>query len=198
MLVTMSTPPVLANSTGTCKEYEARCIGHTQKGLFYSGMALLALGIGGHRASLEPFLAEQHDGVRIYYQLSWPCYILRIVTSVSLPFVPLVLFFVFPYIKQWFLLFGVPGMCVVSATLIFLSGWFSSKYTYNYSKPQGSPLSDVFRVFVAAALKISQPFQPDTNQLYKNDDEGDNSFPPHRFPRYILHVKLGAADMFNI
>ncbi|KAL8517295.1 hypothetical protein ACS0TY_015506 [Phlomoides rotata] len=173
--ITMSTPPVLPKPMGMCKEYDARCIGDAQKVLFYTGMALLALGRGGHRASLDPFLEEQHYSIRDMSQLSWTCIFIRIPIYLFLPIVLIAGFFAIPYVKQWFLLFGVPGICVASATLIFLSGW----NTYNYSEPQGSPLSVVCRVFVAAVRKISQPFPADTNQIYKkDDDEGDYSFPP--------------------
>ncbi|KAL8039210.1 hypothetical protein ABFX02_10G020000 [Erythranthe guttata] len=62
-IVAMSTPPGLANWTGTCTQYEAECIGHTQKALFYTGMALLAVGTAGYNVSLHPFIL----GKRRYY-----------------------------------------------------------------------------------------------------------------------------------
>ncbi|KAL8526710.1 hypothetical protein ACS0TY_015784 [Phlomoides rotata] len=81
----MSTPPVLPKPMGMCKEYDARCIGDAQKVLFYTGMALLALGRGGHRASLDPFLEEQHYSIRDMSQLSWTCIFIRIPIYLFLP-----------------------------------------------------------------------------------------------------------------
>lgn len=168
-LVTMSTPQVLAKS---CKEYEARCIGHTQRLMFYTGMTLLALGIGGHRASLKPcdYESDASSSLVTLFCVKLPLIIFVSLTTIAG-------FFVFPYIKQWYLLFGVPGICMASATLIFFSGW----HKYNRVKPEGSPLTDVCRVFVAAALKIFQPVPPDTKHLYQDDEEARTSFPPSRF-----------------
>ncbi|KAL8517316.1 hypothetical protein ACS0TY_015522 [Phlomoides rotata] len=108
--------------------------------------------------------------------------------------VPIAGFFVFPYIKQWLLLFGVPGIFLVCAALLFLSGW--NKYNKSGPGPEGSPLSDVCRVLVAAALKISQPVQLplDTYPHYKGDDEGLKSLELSGFLRYLLvciHIIIG-------
>ncbi|CAI9095972.1 OLC1v1032024C2 [Oldenlandia corymbosa var. corymbosa] len=58
-LLYMSTPPVLADITKTCKDYEPQCIGDTQKALFYTGLALIAAGISGHIVSLVAFFVDQ-------------------------------------------------------------------------------------------------------------------------------------------
>ncbi|XP_027150903.1 protein NRT1/ PTR FAMILY 5.5-like [Coffea eugenioides] len=57
--LSMSTPPVLHKATHTCNEYQPNCIGHTQKALFYSGLALVAVGISGHIVSLVTFALDQ-------------------------------------------------------------------------------------------------------------------------------------------
>ncbi|KAI3474188.1 hypothetical protein Pfo_028976 [Paulownia fortunei] len=106
--VTMSTPPVLANSTGTCKQYESQCIGHTQKVLFCTGMALLAVGIACHLVSLHPLLEEQEDR---------PDYNKAITNCLKLPgvslvvIVPVVGAIALPHIKPWSLRFGIPAIC---------------------------------------------------------------------------------------
>ncbi|XP_021846497.1 protein NRT1/ PTR FAMILY 5.5 isoform X2 [Spinacia oleracea] len=59
LLVTMSTPPVLSKAIGTCNEYESKCISHTQRSLFYVGLALLATGMATCLTSLRPYIFER-------------------------------------------------------------------------------------------------------------------------------------------
>ncbi|XP_030927901.1 protein NRT1/ PTR FAMILY 5.5-like isoform X1 [Quercus lobata] len=63
--LTMSTPPVLsdvaAGNCGACKPLKPDCIGNTQKALFYTALALVAIGISGHITSLESFLKQQQE-----------------------------------------------------------------------------------------------------------------------------------------
>jgi hypothetical protein len=53
---------------------------------------------------------------------------------------------------------------MVVATLLFLS----RSGSYKYAEPQGSPLTVVFRVFVAFASKMFCPLPRDANQLHEN------------------------------
>ncbi|KAL3501685.1 hypothetical protein ACH5RR_036134 [Cinchona calisaya] len=57
----MSTPPVLAKATGSCKDYKPQCIVHTQKALFYIALALIAVGISGHILSLVALFIDQFE-----------------------------------------------------------------------------------------------------------------------------------------
>lgn len=57
--LSMSTPPVLAKATGTCKDYKPNCLGHTQKALFYTALALIAVGLSGHIVSLVAYADNQ-------------------------------------------------------------------------------------------------------------------------------------------
>ncbi|KAL8529882.1 hypothetical protein ACS0TY_007081 [Phlomoides rotata] len=50
------------------------------------------------------------------------------------------------------------------------------------------------RVFVAAALKISQPFPADTTHIYQYDDEAHNSFPPSHFLRWLEKAAIILPD----
>ncbi|XP_027100336.1 protein NRT1/ PTR FAMILY 5.5 [Coffea arabica] len=59
--LSMSTPPVLAKETGSCKHYKPECIGHTQKALFYTALALIAVGISGHIVSLVALFVDQFE-----------------------------------------------------------------------------------------------------------------------------------------
>ncbi|XP_027153708.1 protein NRT1/ PTR FAMILY 5.5-like [Coffea eugenioides] len=57
--LSMSTPPVLHKVTGTCKDYEPNCLGHTQKALFYTALALIAAGLSVRVVSLVAFAENQ-------------------------------------------------------------------------------------------------------------------------------------------
>ncbi|KAM7461451.1 hypothetical protein LguiA_029572 [Lonicera macranthoides] len=138
----MSTPPVLYKSTSTCSEYKPKCIGHTQKVLFYTALALIAVGISGHVVALQSFY-EQNKSIAL------------------------------PYIRPWALRFGIPAICALVATLLFLTG----SCRYRHVSPEGSPLTTMFRVAVATASKICQQVPDDAKLLYSKDDVDPNSVP---------------------
>ncbi|KAL3839419.1 hypothetical protein ACJIZ3_024010 [Penstemon smallii] len=175
--ITMSTPPVLANSTGTCKEYEPNCIGHTQRVLFYTGMALVAVGMSGNSISVKPFLDEQYD-IRT-----------RPILAVTLTlgvFVPIVGNFALPYINSWSLRFGIPAICMAFATLLFFTG----SCAYNKETPKGSPFISVCRVIVAFAFNICKPYPLDANHLYRREGDEDQTFKCIRFLRCLKKAAI--------
>ncbi|XP_027119841.2 protein NRT1/ PTR FAMILY 5.5-like [Coffea arabica] len=57
--LSMSTPQALHKLTHTCANYQPNCIGHTQKAIFYTGLALTAVGVSGHIVSLAAFALDQ-------------------------------------------------------------------------------------------------------------------------------------------
>uniref|UniRef100_A0A2N9GXM9 Major facilitator superfamily (MFS) profile domain-containing protein n=1 Tax=Fagus sylvatica TaxID=28930 RepID=A0A2N9GXM9_FAGSY len=146
----MSTPPVLSNAAGNCGEYKPECIGDAQKVLFYTALALIAIGVSGHITSLGSFLNCQKDQDDPNWKRLW-----RFPGAVILVLLPIVACIALPYIKPWSVRFGIPAICTVVATFLFLSGCFCS--SYKHSGPQGSPLTTVFRVFVASASKMFRP-----------------------------------------
>ncbi|XP_073155887.1 protein NRT1/ PTR FAMILY 5.5-like [Henckelia pumila] len=173
--ISMSTPTVLGNS---CKLYEPKCIDHTKKVLFYTGLAFLAVGVAGHLVSVQPFLKEQKDkpdeklGSGSTYQTA---------AFIVVVLVPVVGVFALPYIKPWSIRFGIPAICTVVTTLLFLTG--SCKY--KKAKPQGSPLTNVCRVFVAAACKTCEPIPLDADKLYKKDGRELQRFYSTRVLRFL-------------
>ncbi|XP_051131171.1 protein NRT1/ PTR FAMILY 5.5-like [Andrographis paniculata] len=207
--VAMSTPPVLANSTGTCKEYEPKCIGHTQKTLFYTGMALIVVGMAGNLVSVRPFLEEQkkpsedgdldeqnppsgngdideqkkqaeRDRAR---KASSPLRdFLKLPTFTVMVIIPIAGAIALPYINPWTLRFGIPAICTAVATFLFLTGlcWLP----YEKREPRGSPITNIFRVFVASVSKICQSYPRNAN-LYLKDDQGPQSFRQTRFLRCL-------------
>ncbi|KAH6827942.1 hypothetical protein C2S53_013410 [Perilla frutescens var. hirtella] len=162
--VTMSTPPFLAKSTGTCKQYEPECISHTQKALFYTGMVLIAVGVAGNLVSLKPFLQEQkkkppqdNEGAEPADTTRPPKFeVSQVVGLVIVVVVGIAGAIALPYIKPWTLRFGIPAICTFVGTVLFLSG--SCGYKMEGAKPDGSPLTKVTRVFVAATRNIFQPY----------------------------------------
>ncbi|KAL1545509.1 protein NRT1/ PTR FAMILY 5.5-like [Salvia divinorum] len=120
----MSAPPVLANATGTCKQYEQECIGNTHKALLYTGMALIAVGVAGNNVSVQSFLKEQDNK-------SWGPFIERL----KLPGLFMVVIvavagaIALPYIKPWTYRFGIPAVCTTIAGISFLTGLCCCKFT---------------------------------------------------------------------
>nr|XP_023891101.1 protein NRT1/ PTR FAMILY 5.5-like [Quercus suber]XP_023891102.1 protein NRT1/ PTR FAMILY 5.5-like [Quercus suber]XP_023891103.1 protein NRT1/ PTR FAMILY 5.5-like [Quercus suber] len=151
----MSTPPVLSNAVGNCGEYKPHCIGDAQKVLFYTALALIAIGISGHITSLESFLNQQQEDNS--EQLSPR----QAAGGVGVILLPIVGCIALPYIKPWSVRFGIPAICTVVATFLFTTG----SCLYRHSKPQGSPLTTIFRVFVASASNIFCHRLPDDNPL---------------------------------
>ncbi|KAL3839417.1 hypothetical protein ACJIZ3_024008 [Penstemon smallii] len=172
--IAMSTPPALANSTGMCKEYEPNCIGHTQRVLFYTGMALVAVGMSGNSISVKPFLVEQKYDMKLKSIKQLPGFILVVL-------VPIVGAIALPYIKPWSLRFGIPAICTAFATILFLSGWC----VYEKEPPKGSPLTNVCRVFVAFSFNIRKPYPLDANHLYRREGDEDQTFTRTRFLRCL-------------
>ncbi|KAD3067726.1 hypothetical protein E3N88_35606 [Mikania micrantha] len=181
-LLSMSTPPVF----GPCKDYKKECIGHTQKVMFYVALPLIAVGLAGHMVSLTPFLdlqtkneskekdekkdenenknekekkSSEENENKIFLQIPGVMMVLivAIVGGIGLP-----------YIKPWSLRFGIPAICSVVATVMFLSGRLK-RLNYKHTKPEGSPLTVTIRVFVAAARNISRPV-PDSKELNNEHD----------------------------
>ncbi|KAG9138628.1 hypothetical protein Leryth_020468 [Lithospermum erythrorhizon] len=174
--LSLSTPPVLHKSTGTCSAYEPECIGRTQKVLFYTSLSLLAIGISGHIVSLKPFVYEQNQtqdedvsSRNQYSGRSKP----RTVNKPRKRELLIALFSVIggialPYIKPWSIKFGIPAICTLVATIVFLS----ASCLYIKKEPEGSPITHLFKVIVAAASRSAEqlPSRTDLN-------EGDGKLP---------------------
>ena len=173
----MSTPPVLYKSTDTCSEYKPECIGHTQKVLFYTALALIAVGISGHEVALQSFYeqnksnTENEDESKILWQA---------LGLVGVILVAVIGGIALPYIRPWAIRFGIPAICTLVATLLFLSG----SCQYKHVSPEGSPLTTMFRVAVATASKICQRVPDDVKLLYNKDDADPNSVPHLRGLRF--------------
>ncbi|KAH6769237.1 hypothetical protein C2S51_014573 [Perilla frutescens var. frutescens] len=138
----MSAPPILANSTGTCKQYEQECIGRTQKALFYTGMALIAVGVAGNKVSVSSFLQEQGEETHDYGAVIG-C--LRIPSMIMVALIGLIGAIALPYIKPWTIRFGIPAICTAIAWLSFLTGLCC--YKYNKVGPERNKIVKMCRMF---------------------------------------------------
>ncbi|XP_047979935.1 protein NRT1/ PTR FAMILY 5.5-like [Salvia hispanica] len=162
-MVAVSTPP-LANATGTCKRYEPECVGRAQKDILIAGLALVAVGVAGNLVSLLPYLKKKSDGTSAN--------VYQIIGLIGVVVVPIVGAIALPYIRPPTLKFGIPAICTVVGTFLFLTGF--SKYTDD-DPSRNSPLFNVFRVFVAASLKIFRS-HPVSNKDYHGYEIGKKKF----------------------
>ena len=159
----MSTPPVLSNAAGNCGEYRPHCVGDAQKILFYTALALIAIGISGHITSLESFLEQQKEnqtGAQENSEKRKPM-LRQVAGSLFVVLLAIVGCIALPYIKPWSVRFGIPAICTVVATFLFTTGFRS----YSRSEPQGSPITTLCRVFVASASKMCRHPPSNDNQV---------------------------------
>ncbi|KAM7461464.1 hypothetical protein LguiA_029585 [Lonicera macranthoides] len=179
----MSTPPVLYKSTDTCSEYKPKCIGHTQKVLFYTALALIAVGISGHVVALQSFYEQNKSNTKNENEtkILW-----QALGLVGVVLVAVIGGIALPYIRPWELRFGIPAICALVATLLFLSG----SCRYRHVSPEGSPLTTMFRVAVATASKICQQVPDDAKLLYSKDDVDPNSVPHLRGLRCLYKAAI--------
>ncbi|KAJ0028220.1 hypothetical protein Pint_35208 [Pistacia integerrima] len=162
----MSTPPVMSEAMGTCSEYKPECIGEGQKILFYMALALTAYGMSGHITSLGGFMGEQITASG-EHNVSRGALVMFFLSFFGAILVPVTGAIAIPLIHPWSIRFGIPAICTVVATLIFLTGACS----YRYVRPEGSSFTSVFRVFVASASKIFHRCPKDATELYERDQE---------------------------
>uniref|UniRef100_UPI001CB9070F protein NRT1/ PTR FAMILY 5.5-like n=1 Tax=Erigeron canadensis TaxID=72917 RepID=UPI001CB9070F len=188
-LLSMSTPPVF----GPCGDYKKECIGHSQKVLFYTALPLIAVGMAGHLVSLQPFIYSQLElgyekkleakrGSQKEHEAKQRIkeepqakqgieeepeakLILKIPGLMMVWVVTIVGAVALPYIRPWSIRFGIPAICTLAATILFLSGFRN----YEHKTPPGSPLKTTLTVLVAAARNISRP-NPSSQQV-NNEEE---------------------------
>ncbi|KAI7996619.1 Protein NRT1/ PTR FAMILY 5.5 [Camellia lanceoleosa] len=116
-----------------------------------------------HLISLSTFMVEQLTEVIRDNLTMRSCLFLFLGTYATI-LIPIGGIIAISFIKIWSLRFGIPAICSVVATLIFLSGSGS----YNCVKPQGrSSLTTVFRVLVAATSKMFHKCPEEADRLYE-------------------------------
>ena len=160
----MSTPHVLPDAARNCDAHKPGCIGDAQKVLFYTALALIAIGIAGHITSFKSFLKQQME------ENQRPGKVVAVVSVIILTIVGCI---ALPYIKPWSVRFGIPAICTVVATFLFTTG--SRSYKPSRPQSQGSPLTTVCRVFVASGFK-----------MFRHQLQNDKQVPHTRNLRFSL------------
>lgn len=147
---------------------------------FFLAIYLISIGTGGHKPSLESFGADQFDDNHIEERRQkmsffnwWNCGLCSgLILGVTL------IVYVQDHVN-W----GVADIiltCVMTfSLLIFVIG---SKF-YRYRIPNGSPLTPMLQVIVAAISKRKLPYPSNPTQLYEvSKAEGNNG-------RLLAHTK---------
>nr|ALE20037.1 NRT1/PTR family protein 2.2 [Catharanthus roseus] len=122
----------------------------SQMGVLILALTFLAIGSAGIRPCSIPFGADQFDatteegrkGLNSYYNWYYTSYTLVIVLAST------VVVYMQDHVS-WVLGFGIPGILMIFATILFFVG----TKIYIYVKPQGSVFLEILQVFVAAQKK---------------------------------------------
>ncbi|KAM4078834.1 hypothetical protein ACB094_09G070100 [Castanea mollissima] len=206
---------------GNCGAYKPDCIGDTQKALFYTALALIAIGMSGHITSLDYFLnqqikknqkSDQDDSEKqqpANHQIKknqksdqdesekLDPTLRQVLGMFSVIIFPIVGWIALPYIKPWSVRFGIPAICTVVATFLFTTGYCS----YRRDKPQGSPLTTLCRVFVASASKMCRHLPSNDNQqieqsrwkLCTREEVEETKMVIHMIPMWMTFIMCGVV-----
>ncbi|KAL2932263.1 Protein NRT1/ PTR FAMILY 5.5 [Bienertia sinuspersici] len=169
-LIWMSTPPVLGNSNGNCTQYKPECIGEQQKQLLYTGLAFTAVGMAAHTACYAPFASEQAEGGGgggVVASDSCDCYVACCCVGCRIHLIAFVALLVASFVKPWATLFGICAIVGAISFIVCFILMLISCYNNSISRPQGSPLTTVFRVLFAAFSKSFYPRPLDPSELYE-------------------------------
>ncbi|RAL37655.1 hypothetical protein DM860_000349 [Cuscuta australis] len=143
--------------TGPCEE-----VNGPQAAMLFVGLYLVALGVGGIKGSLPPHGAEQFDDETAegrkrrstffnYFVFCLSCGALAAVTLVV---------WIEDH-KGWQWGFGIALVTILLSVPVFLSG----SMFYRNKVPLGSPITTIFKVFVAAILNSPVPKTPRSNAV---------------------------------
>ncbi|KAL5703719.1 hypothetical protein ACHQM5_022241 [Ranunculus cassubicifolius] len=162
----MSTPPVLSKTTGTCSSYQPECIGDVQRTLFYTALPLIVFGFVGHSVSCPGFYIEHIiERDQQIYPVEGPGKqkAVGFLIIVAVMLAPVTGGLALPYISPWSIRFGIPAICTLVATLMFIIAHRS----YVNVKPVGFHLPRLFQVLVGSILKMRLRRPRDLSQLYE-------------------------------
>ncbi|KAL2510022.1 Protein NRT1/PTR FAMILY 5.5 [Forsythia ovata] len=166
-LLAMSTPSVFSKFTGTCSDDQPECIGLTQLIMFFTSLALMAVGIPDTK-----FLKTELQLKKIKIQPKVPdsdkqSIIVLIVGAIGGTLFSAV-------VNPWSLRFGIPAIFCIAATSFLVASFIAhSGSRPKEGNPEGNLLTNMARVLVASAFKISQKLPDDPAQLYENIDQSN-------------------------
>ncbi|KAL6652931.1 hypothetical protein ACP70R_011856 [Stipagrostis hirtigluma subsp. patula] len=137
---------------------------HLHETLFFVGIYLVSVGTGGHKPSLESFGADQFDDGHAAERVQkmsffnwWNC---ALCSGILLG----VTFIVYAQEKIGWGAASVVLAAVMGASLVvFLAGW----RFYRYQSPEGSPLTPLVKVVVAAVRKRHLQLPDNATELHE-------------------------------
>lgn len=162
---------MLGKSIGSCTQYKSECIGKQQKQLLYAGLALTSVGMASQSACYGPFAHEQVEESAADNNCDCVCVCVCVcyVGGYRIHLVSLITLILATFVKPWATLFGIWSiLCVISFFLCLISRVISG---YNLTpRPEGSPLTTIFRVLFASLCKSFCASPHDMNELYEKPD----------------------------
>ncbi|KAJ7942761.1 protein NRT1/ PTR FAMILY 8.3-like [Quillaja saponaria] len=139
-----------------------------QSAVFFFGLYLVALGVGGINPCISSFGANQFDDtdpmerVQKGFFFNWFYFSVNIGALISSSLIV--------WIQDnvgWSLGFGVPSLLMGVAIVSFFSG----SPLYRFQKPGGSPITRICQVLVASFRKWNLMVPTDSSLLYETQDE---------------------------
>ncbi|XP_057788936.1 protein NRT1/ PTR FAMILY 5.5-like [Salvia miltiorrhiza] len=199
------------------QDREAQCVGPSEKIEFITGMALIGLGKATRFAFSQPIMNidevettnhEDEDEIqapgtigdrpapslheeylngpscelprRILMYFRWILVVFFFVT-------PAVAFFTFPYVKKWYLLFGISAMCTLLATLSHLSGFRT--YKESVSTP-ATVVKQAAIKLLSQELAIKLGFSSNPNTSSSQTTNADHEQPPLKFDHTVFRMAM--------
>jgi solute carrier family 15 (peptide/histidine transporter), member 3/4 len=139
-----------------------------QKGVFFVGLYLIALGTGGIKPCVSSFGADQFDDSDEAEKKNKSSFFNWFYFSINIG--ALVASTVLVWIQTnvgWSWGFGIPAVAMAVAVLSFFSG----TRLYRNQQPGGSPLTRICQVIVASFRKLKVDVPQDKSLLYETADE---------------------------
>ncbi|KAL2932307.1 Protein NRT1/ PTR FAMILY 5.5 [Bienertia sinuspersici] len=155
-------------------QYKPECIGEQQKQLLYAGLAFTAVGMAAHTACYAPFASEQAEGGGgggVVASDSCDCYVACCCVGCRIHLIAFVALLVASFVKPWATLFGICAILGAISFIVCFILMLISCYNNSISRPQGSPLTTVFRVLFAAFSKSFYPRPLDPNEPSLQEQE---------------------------
>ncbi|KAL2555698.1 Protein NRT1/PTR FAMILY 5.6 [Forsythia ovata] len=147
-----------------CEVYTCRQQNKVHEVAFFVAMYLLSLGTGGHKPCLQSFGADQFDDDHLEERkqkmsfFSWWNFVLGCGALLGVTLIVYV---------QDYVSWGVADLTLSITMGIAIIIFFIGKPFYRYRMPQGSPLTPVLRVLVAAIAKRKLPYPSNPDLLYE-------------------------------
>lgn len=159
-----------------CGVSNGRCLNPTKihELAFFTGIYFLSLGTGGHKPSLESFGADQFDddsleewkGKTSFFNWWNAVLCCGLILGVT----------VLAYVDNNFG-WGTGNLILTITMFTTIGIFYLGKPFYRYRVPQGSPLTPLFQVIVAARMKRKLPYPSSPDLIYESGGPQIRSLP---------------------